>query len=298
MAAFIFPGQGSQQAGAAALFQDSCEEAHAVFETAARILPAEDLQVILAGGQEELSQTRYAQPALLCTETAAAALLNTLGVRPGLCSGHSLGEISALVVSGALELETALKLVRERARLMSENVPPGGMSAVLGLRAEEIECVLPDTVQIANFNGPAQTIISGSRDGLEGAAVRLKEAGAKRILPLAVSGPFHSRYMEAAGNALARYLEQVPLVSPAVPFLSSVSGQLEDAPERIRQLLAEQLCRPVLWTTVMEKMNGMAALEVGPGSVLQGLAKRMPGGPVVHAASTPEHCRELAATLE
>lgn len=298
MTAFLFPGQGSQQPGTVGLFRSSCDEANALFLRAERILPPEVLRVILEGDQEELSDTRYAQPALLCTEIMASALLGSLGAVPDAVAGHSLGEISALVVSAVLEFETALGLVLERARLMSANVPEGGMAAVIGLSASEILGALSEAVQVANFNGPAQTIISGSREGLIEAGERLRAAGAKRVLPLAVSGPFHSRYMEPAAAALACFLEDVPLAAPKIPFLSSVSGQFEKDPGRIRFLLAEQLYQPVQWTLVMERLSGRAALEVGPGNVLQGLAKRMPGGPTVRTASTPEQCREFAASLE
>lgn len=298
MTVLLFPGQGSQQAGAAAVFRESCSEAQSLFTIAAEILPADVFDIILNGAQESLNDTRYAQPALLCTETAAAALLNFLGVSPALCAGHSLGEITALVACGALSFKDALVLVQERARLMSTDVPEGGMAAVLGLSADRVEEVLPEEAQVANYNGPAQTIISGTRRGLETAEACLKEAGAKRVIPLAVSGPFHSRYMETAGNALARFLENIPVAAPTIPFLSSVSGTCEVDPCRIRALLAEQLYRPVQWTRVMEYISGRKAVEAGPGAVLQGLAKRMPGGPMVHAGSTPELCRAFAALQE
>lgn len=298
MTILLFPGQGSQQAGAAAIFRESCNETKSLFAIAAEVLPADVFATIVNGAQESLNDTRYAQPALVCTETAAAAFLKSFGVSPVLCAGHSLGEITALVVCGALSFKDALVLVQERARLMSTDVPEGGMAAVIGLFADQVEAVLPDEAQVANYNGPAQTIISGTRRGLEEAEARLKEAGAKRVLPLAVSGPFHSRYMEAAGNALARFLENIPVAAPAIPFLSSVSGNCEEDPRRIRVLLAEQLYRPVQWTRVMEYLSGRKAVEAGPGTVLQGLAKRMPGGPVVHAGSTPEQCRTFAALQE
>ena len=298
MVAFLFPGQGSQQAGAAALFRDTCAEARDIFDKAAAILPEPVLEIILSGSQEALTLTCNAQPGLLCVEAAVVALLGSLGVRPSVCAGHSLGEIPALVACGSLLLEDALRLVMERARLMSEDVPPGGMAAVMGLSPEAIEQALPDTVQIANYNGPAQTIISGTEAGLKEAAASLKEAGAKRVLPLAVSGPFHSRFMEPAARALAAYLRQTPIAPPACSFISSVSGAFETDPERMRALLAEQLYLPVRWTAVMEALSGAVAIEAGPGTVLQGLAKRMPGGPLVHSAATPEACRELVGNLE
>ena len=299
MVAFLFPGQGSQQSGAALLFRDACAETRSLFEISEEILSPEVFDALLNGSQEMLKETRYAQPALVCVEAAATAFLRSLRINPTVCAGHSLGEISALVAAGALRFEDALFLVTERARLMSENVPEGGMAAVIGLESvSALEAALPDTVQIANYNGPSQTIISGTKAGLEEAAAALKAVGAKRVLPLAVSGPFHSRYMEPAGKALAEVLKRIPISAPAVVFISSVSGQAETDPDRIRTLLSEQLFCPVRWTDVMEALVGCKAIEAGPGAVLQGLAKRMPQSPEVYSGATPDLCRESCKLLE
>lgn len=290
MTAFLFPGQGSQQAGIASQFHEAFPETHPLFATAERILSALQFETMMTGDQATLNDTRNAQPALVCVETAITVVLKERGVVPTVCAGHSLGEISALVAAGGLPFAEALRLVQERARLMSENVAQGGMAAVLGLDADAIRTLLPETVQVANYNGPAQTIISGSREGLETAVTRLKEAGAKRVLPLPVSGPFHSQHMEPAREALARFLQPISLKTPETPFLSSVSGAYESDPDRIARLLSEQLCSPVQWTRVMEHLAGTDALEIGPGTVLQGLAKRMMNGLEVHAAGTPDAC--------
>ncbi|NLO34684.1 MAG: ACP S-malonyltransferase [Candidatus Hydrogenedentes bacterium] len=295
MPAFLFPGQGSQQAGAAALFQDTCPESHALFDIAQNILSNELYHLIMEGTQEALHDTRVAQPALVCVEVAVAAYLQHLGVEPAACAGHSLGEISALVAAGAIDFADALVFVVERARLMSTDVPEGGMTAVLGLAPADIEALLPDDVQVANYNGSFQTIISGTGDALKEAARRLKEGGAKRLLPLSVSGPFHSKFMKPAADQLAAFLKAFPILPPKRPFLSSVSGEWETDPEAIRSLLAAQLYRPVQWTRVMEQLGKRSAVEAGPGTVLQGLAKRTPDGPVVCGGAAPEQCRNFAA---
>ncbi len=299
MPAFLFPGQGSQQAGTTLLFQNSCAQAGALMTQAAQILSEREMEAVLHGSQEALFDTRHAQPALFCASSAIAVFLTSLGVRPSLCAGYSMGEIPALVSSGALAFEPALKLIRERARLMSLKVPEGGMAAVLGLPPEQIAALLPDTVQIAAYTGATQTTISGTKAGLAVAAPVLKEAGAKRIVPLSVSGPFHSRHMETAAQALAQYLSTVPLHSPSLPFLSSVSGVFEEDPEHIRKLLAEQLYRPVHWTAVMETLADREAVEIGPGNILQGFVNHhLDRKPVLYGADTPQRCVELAGMLE
>lgn len=297
MPAFLFPGQGSQRPGCAHAFARAHADARAVLCLAERLLPDTIIQIMRDGPQESLNDTRCAQPALLCAAITSNAYLQGLGIRPELCAGHSLGEISALVAAGALDFEQALPLVCERARLMSEGLPEGGMAAVIGITPELIEDALPEDAQIANYNGPNQTIISGTKPALITAAGRLKQAGAKRVLPLPVSGPFHSRFMVEASRALAAYLVNVPIRAPHIPFLSSVSGDYERDPDRIRTLLSEQLIRPVRWTTVMLRLSNRTALEAGPGGVLQGLAKRMPGAPKISAADTPEACDLLERML-
>lgn len=294
MPAFLFPGQGSQKPGVAHRFAQCSTKARDLVQLADKLLPQAVMSVMRDGPQEALNDTRNAQPALVCAEMAAVACLEEVGIVPDVCAGHSLGEISALVAAGALTFSDALPLVCERARLMSENVPEGGMAAVLGLAPETIADALSDDAQIANYNGPGQTIISGTTRALETAAEQLKAAGAKRVLPLSVSGPFHSKFMDEAAHALAQYLKHIPIQPPCVPFLSSVTGTYEEDPEAIRILLAEQLVRPVRWTDVMARLAGQTAIEAGPGAVLRGLAKRMPDAPEIRAADTPEACEELA----
>lgn len=295
MTAFLFPGQGSQHSGMGKdLYADS-RAARAVFDQAEKLLPAGFLNTVFNGSPEEVNNTRCAQPALLVVETAIAAHLNALGIHPSACAGHSLGEIPALVAAGVLAFEDAVRLTRERARLMSENVPEGGMAAVMGLSPEDIESALPEGVVVANYNGPAQTIISGSKAGLEQAAAALKTAGAKRVLPLAVSGPFHSPYMRPAAGQFQELLKEASFERPRVRFISSVSGMDETDPATIRELLSAQLYSPVRWTQTMQCLGGGAALEAGPGSVLQGLAKRIDGAPEVRPAGSLDRIAALTA---
>jgi len=282
---FLFPGQGSQKPGMGQDFYEQSPEARAVLDQAAALLPAGFLDTLFGGDAEAVNHTRFAQPALLAVETAIVAHLRAKGIAPGICMGHSLGEISALVATRACAFEDALGFVQERARLMSEDTPPGGMAAVMGIDAAAIAAALPEGAQIANDNGPGQTIISGTEAGLAAAAETLKAAGAKRVLPLKVSGPFHSIYMKPAAEKFTDVLVGVSFRAPECTFVSSVTSQPESDPARIRELLAEQLYSPVRWTETLRHATE-PCYEAGPGSVLAGLSKRIDGAPAVIAAGT------------
>ena len=281
MSFFLFPGQGSQKVGMGQGFYENSPIAKDVLDEASSLFDGDLLRLLFEGPQEDLNHTRAAQPALLAVEVATAHHLIDLGIAPTGCAGHSLGEIPALVVSGALAFADAFRFTLERARLMSENVPEGGMAAVMGLEADTIAANLPDGVQVANFNGPGQTIISGSKAGIEMAQTTLKAAGAKRVLPLKVSGPFHSAFMRPAAEELAAVLADMDIAPPETRFVSSVTAQAESDPEAIRGLLAEQLYSPVRWTEVIGVVGTDDAFEVGPGNVLKGLARRMDNAPAI-----------------
>lgn len=296
MSVFLFPGQGSQKPGMGLDLYEQSPAARAVFDQLAPACPSGFLDIIFRGAQETLNDTRTAQPALYITEIAVARHLEALGLSPTCCAGHSLGEIPALVIAGVLDVESGLTLIRERAAAMSENVPEGGMAAVLGLEADAIERALPAGVQVANYNGPTQTIITGTLSGLAQAETALKDAGAKRVIPLQVSGPFHSEYMRPAAARLCPLVALLAFSAPCARFVSSISGKEESDPEYIRQLLMEQLYSPVRWTQVMAAIGPVPALEAGPGNTLKGLAKRTEGAPNVDCAGTFEEARAAVAS--
>lgn len=283
---FLFPGQGSQVPGMGHDFYEGSQAAREMFDRAAAISPPEFLHRVFAGSEEDLRDTCLAQPALLVVEVAIARHLVSLGCRPSGVAGHSLGEISALTAGGALAFDDAIRLVQARARAMAEYAPPGGMIAVIGMPAETIQDVLPAGVEIANYNGPDQTIVSGTLAALEQAERRLKEAGARRVVRLAVSGPFHSTHMRAAAEVFREALQDVPLRAPSVRFVSSVTGKEVSDPSEIRSILGDQMCSPVQWTRTMQCIGPVDALEAGPGRVLQGLAKRTPGAPTITPVGT------------
>lgn len=281
----LFPGQGSQAPGMGEDLYEADAEGRVFFEKASEALPGL-LEVMFKGPAEKLAQTHIAQVALLTVEMALNRRLRSRKIVPDACAGHSLGEFSALASAGALSFDEALRLVRLRGRCMSDNVPEGGMAAVVGITPEEVQAALPQGVVIANYNGPQQTIISGTVDGIAAAEPALKEAGAKRVITLAVSGPFHSPLMQPAAKAFEDALKGAVIGAPDCRFVSSVSGEEVAEPEEIRRLLIEQICSPVRWTKVMLTLGPVRALEIGPGRVLQGLAKRMENAPQVSAVGS------------
>jgi [acyl-carrier-protein] S-malonyltransferase len=292
---FLFPGQGSQAPGMGRDFYAHSTAAREVFEAAAALSPSGFLDTIFCGGEETLAQTRLAQPALLTVSIAIVRHLKTYGIRPAGCAGHSLGEFSALVAAEALTFEDGLRLVHERARCMSEYAGAGTMAAVIGLSPSDIERALPEGAEVANYNGPQQTIISGTYEAIEAAETALKDAGARRIIRLAVSGPFHSNGMREAAAQFNQALDGAVIAPPQTPFVSSVTASELAEPEAIRSALSEQICAPVRWTETLQCIGPVPALEVGPGKVLQGIAKRTESAPEVQPAGTLDACAVLDA---
>jgi [acyl-carrier-protein] S-malonyltransferase len=289
MKTWLFPGQGSQTPGMGEDLYRQSEDARRIFEEASAVLPDGFLDTLFHGEADAVNDTRVAQPGLLTVEAALAAHLKANGHTPAACAGHSLGEISALVAAEVVTFEDAIRFTVERARLMSEDIPDGGMAAVMGIDPAAIEAALEGAdAEIANYNSPQQIIISGTSAAIAKATDILKDAGAKRVMPLKVSGPFHSRHMRPAADAFAAVLKDVPFAAPKFPFISSVSGQAETDPARIKDLLGQQLYSPVRWMQTVAALPDAYALEVGPGSVLKGLAKRIDGAPAVDAAGTLE----------
>ncbi|GGH69341.1 malonyl CoA-acyl carrier protein transacylase [Compostibacillus humi] len=282
--AFMFPGQGSQVIGMGKDFFDAYDEVKQLFAMANEVLHKDIQQIMFEGPMEVLTETENAQPALLLTSVSINRMLEKEGIRPAMTVGHSLGEYSALVASGALSADEALPLVQTRGRLMEAAFPKGQgtMAAVLGLQEEVIQSVLDtikdEIVDIANLNCPGQIVISGSKEGIEQASEQLKAAGAKRVIPLNVSGPFHSRLMKKANEEFANYLDKVNVQDAAIPVYANVSARPVTKKEEIKNLLIQQLYSPVRFEESIRQMidKGVDAfVEVGSGKVLSGLLRKI-----------------------
>jgi [acyl-carrier-protein] S-malonyltransferase len=285
--AFIFPGQGSQKAGMGRELADAYPEARAVFDQVDAALGESLSTLCFEGPDEKLKLTANTQPSILTVSSAAAAILAKAGIVPDFVAGHSLGEYSALVAAGAISAAEAAKAVRARGTFMQEAVPQGqgAMSAVLGLapaRVKEIcDAIVAETggvVSPANYNEPAQTVIAGSAKAVELAGVRLKEAGAKRVLPLPVSAPFHCALMVPVKARLEPVLRGAAWKAPAMPVVTNVEAKPNRDVARIVPLLVEQVTSPVRWIECVEELvrQGVTRMvEIGPGKVLSGLAKRI-----------------------
>jgi [acyl-carrier-protein] S-malonyltransferase len=266
-------------------FSEAFPWAREVYGKAQSILGFDLAEICFNGPEEKLKQTRYTQPALLVHSMISNRLLRERGVVPDAAAGHSLGEFSAWIASGALTFEEGLELVRERSRLMSQAGAkhPGAMAAVIGLASKDVEAACREAsqagpVQPANFNSPEQTVISGSREGVAKASEIAKAGGAKRVLDLPVSGAFHSPLMAEAAEEFGSVLNRTAFRSPSVPVYTNVSAVPASDPETIGDLLSRQMTHPVRWVETIQNMirDGVTKFyEVGPGKVLAGLVKRI-----------------------
>lgn len=280
--AFVFPGQGAQFVGMGKDLYDNSAEAKAMFEKANEILKFRITDLMFAGTDEDLRQTNVTQPAIFLH---SVILAHTLGAdfAPDMVAGHSLGEFSALVAAKALSFEDGLLLVSKRAGAMQKacEAEPSTMAAIIGLEdkvVEEICSTIFDVVVPANYNSPGQLVISGSMKGIDVACEKLKEAGAKRALPLKVGGAFHSPLMEPARLELAQAINETAFNAPICPVYQNVNAQPVTEPAMIKANLVAQLTSPVRWTQIMLNMIADGAgkfTEVGPGTVLQGLVKKV-----------------------
>ena len=281
MKAYVFPGQGAQFTGMGKDLYENFSKAKTLFESANQILGFDITKIMFEGTADELKETKVTQPAVFI-HSVISALVND-DFKPAMVAGHSLGEFSALVANRTLTFEDGLKLVSQRAQAMQKacEMHPSTMAAILGLedaKVEEICDSIEDVVVAANYNCPGQLVISGSNAGIEKACELMKEAGAKRALPLPVGGAFHSPLMEPAREQLAAAIEATKFSEPICPVYQNVDAKAHTNVEEIKANLIAQLTAPVKWTqSVQQMVEGGATdfIECGPGKVLQGLVKKI-----------------------
>lgn len=280
--AYVFPGQGAQFSGMGKDLYDNSLKAREMMERANEILGFRITDIMFSGSDEDLRATKVTQPAIFLHSVCLALCSDDLPA-PDMVGGHSLGEFSALVACGAVDFESALRLVAVRASEMQKccEANPGGMAAIIGLPNEKVEEICAGTSGIvipANYNCNGQVVISGEKQAVEAACEAMKAAGAKRALPLSVSGAFHSPLMEAARVELGKAIEKTEVRTPSCPIYQNVTAKPETDPARIKDNLLQQLTSPVKWTQTVENMLADGATifrELGPGNVLQGLIKRI-----------------------
>lgn len=285
MKAFVFPGQGAQFVGMGKDLYDNVPMAKKMFDEADEILGFKITDIMFAGTDEELKQTRVTQPAIFLHSVIMSKAIGA-DFTPQMVAGHSLGEFSALVAAGALNFEEGLKLVSARAQAMQRacEINPSTMAAVIGLADDEVEKIcasIGGVVVPANYNCPGQLVISGSNEAVDAACEALKAAGAKRALKLNVGGAFHSPLMEPAREELKAAIERAVINVPVCPVYQNVDAKPHTLPEEIKTNLIAQLTAPVRWTQIVQNMVADGAtsfVELGPGSVLQGLIKKIAAG--------------------
>lgn len=302
--AFIFPGQGAQYIGMGKDFYEEFPICRQIIEKAAEISKL-DLKKICFEENEKISITEYTQIAMTAVEAAIFKALEEKGFYLDMTAGLSLGEYGALLVSGAMSLEDIFYTVRKRGIYMQEAVPTGGaMAAVLGMEAEWIENICKETqgvVSVANYNCPGQLVITGEETAVAKASEKLKEAGAKRILPLQVSGPFHCEMLEGAGEKLSKVLEEIPLGEIKIPYVSNVTARMVTEKEEIKELLVKQVSSPVRWQQCVETMIEKGAdtfVEIGPGRTLSGFMRKINRNVTVMNIQTVEDFWKVTEKLE
>ena len=307
MIAFIFPGQGAQKVGMGRALADAYPVCRATFEEADTALGDPLSRVIFEGPEEQLTLTENTQPAILAVSTAACRLLASRGFAPAFVAGHSLGEYSANVAAGTFAFGDALQLVRRRGQYMQEAVPAGegAMAAILGLDADRVaqacaEAAGGDVVSAANLNGAGQIVIAGAREAVGRAGDRAKALGARRVIPLAVSAPFHCALMKPAEERLAPELRALRVQAPGVPIVANVDAELKRDAGSAIEALVQQVSSPVRWEAVVRRLasEGVTTyVEVGPGTVLSGLVRKIHREANVVSFGSPDDLAAVEAAL-
>jgi [acyl-carrier-protein] S-malonyltransferase len=302
MIAFLFPGQGAQKVGMGKALADAYPVCRDAFEEADAALGEPLSRIIFEGPEDQLTLTENTQPAILAVSVAAYRLIASRGLRPDFVAGHSLGEYSANVAAGTFSFADALRIVRRRGRYMQEAVPvgEGAMAAILGLDADAVaracaEGSEGEVVSPANLNGAGQVVIAGTRDAVKRAGERAKALGAKRVIPLTVSAPFHCALMKPAEERLAPELRGLATAAPSVPIVANVDAEIKRDPAAAIDALVRQVSSPVRWEAVVTRLasEGVTTyVEVGPGTVLTGLVRKIQRDAVTATFGSPD---DLAA---
>ena len=301
--AFIYPGQGAQKAGMGKDFYENSPLARDIYDRASECLEL-DMRALCFEENDLLDQTEYTQAAMVTTCLAMTAVLNEQGAEADVTAGLSLGEYCASTEAGAMDLLDAIRLVRVRGQLMQHTVPTGegAMAAVLGMDADQIDAVIEPiaNVTVANYNCPGQIVITGGTAGIEQASKTLKEAGAKRVVSLNVSGPFHSPMLRSAGEKLGKELSAVQLGELKIPYVTNVTAEYVTDSSEIRELLTRQVYSPVRWEQSIRKMIAQDVdtfVEIGPGRTLTGFLRKIDRNVTVYQVNTWEDSKQIMEEL-
>jgi len=306
--AFLFPGQGSQKVGMGKALSDAYPVCRETFDEADAELGESLSRTIFEGPEDRLTRTENTQPAILAVSIAAFRLLVERGVRPDFVAGHSLGEYSANVAAGTFAFADALRIVRQRGRYMQEAVPvgEGAMAAILGLDAESVaqacaEGADGEVVSPANLNGAGQVVIAGAREAVKRAGDRAKTLGAKRVIPLTVSAPFHCALMKPAEERLAPDLRALAAADPRVPIVANVDADIKRDARSAIEALVQQVSAPVRWEAVVRRLasEGVTTyVEVGPGAVLTGLVRKIHREAVTATFGSPDDLASIESLVQ
>lgn len=301
--AFLYPGQGAQEAGMAKDFYENSPEARELFDQASELLDL-DLRKLCFEENDLLDKTEYTQAAMVAACLAITGELKKKGLHPDMTAGLSLGEYCAIAAAGGMSDMDAVRTVRARGIFMEHAAPEGtgAMSAILGMENSSVEKVVQEIegAYIANYNCPGQIVITGEKEAVERAGKALKEAGARRVLLLKVSGPFHSPMMENAGEKLKKVLEEVTLKKPSVPYVTNVTAELVTEKEPIRELLVKQVSSPVRWEQSIRNMIAEGVdtfVEIGPGKTLSSFMKKTDRNVTMYRVGTWEEAETVCSEI-